>query len=117
MRLNTLRASAAILLVCSLAAPTTSIFAVHAAQSVAMPPASGAPEPTENEKLRLENLQLKFSALQAQQMDLQNQYVALIRQIEAEHPGFTFNLQTGKLTPVVAPQTKPATEPAKKETK
>lgn len=69
------------------------------------------------EALEIENLQLKFSVLsnqqqqlRAQQIDLSNQYAALVQTIEAGHPGFKLDPQTAKLIP--APKPVPAPKKA-----
>lgn len=118
MRLNVLCASAA-MLVFAVAVPTIPPFVVDAAQSAPAPaqPAAAEPQATEFQKLKLENLQLKFGALQQQQIQVQQEYTALIHQIEQEHPGYIWSLAEGRLRPVAPLQTKPAIEPAKKETK
>lgn len=76
----------------------------------AQPKTAEAPKPapvlTLLEKVKLENLQLKFYLLQQQQTDLQNQYQALVQGIVAEHPGFTWNPQTSSLQPIPAPEKK-----------
>jgi hypothetical protein len=69
-----------------------------------------APQITELERTKLENLQLKFQMLQQQQQQLQQSYSDLIRQISAEHPGYTFDPQTSSLRripPVASAPAKP----------
>jgi hypothetical protein len=77
------------------------------------PPVQPGPPPTphlsEVEKLKIENLQLKFTQLtqqmqqaQTEQQKLGQQYQALLADIEKEHPGFTVG-QSGDLIPKPAP--------------
>lgn len=65
------------------------------------------PEPSELQKTKLENLQLKFTLLQQQQTQLQNEYQILIREIQVEHPGYTWNAQASRLVPVPKPSGAP----------
>ena len=73
------------------------VFAAAMLSAVAQtPPPAAGPQLTEVEKLKLENVQLKFTQLSQQmqeiqktQMDLRNQYQSLVADIEKEHPGFT----------------------------
>ncbi len=62
-------------------------------------PAEALPQPTEFEKLQLENIQLKFSILTGQQQQLQTQYSSLIQKIVSEHPGTTWDAQQNRLIP------------------
>jgi hypothetical protein len=68
------------------------------------------PQPTEVQRLKLENLQLKATLLSQQQQALQQEYGALVQAIIAEHPGYIWNPQTASLQPAPkpAPQPKPA---------
>lgn len=86
------------------AAPAPATPAANAEVKPALPPAL-----TEVEQLKLENLQLKYTALQTQQQALQKAYGDLVQQIQAEHPGFA-------LTPnnTLVPVPKPPAPPAKK---
>lgn len=61
------------------------------------PSSPQAATPTELQKVKLENLQLKASLLQQQQMQLAAEYNALVQQIVAEHPGYIWNPQTANL--------------------
>ena len=65
------------------------------------------PEHSELQKTKLENLQLKFTLLQQQQTQLQNEYQILVREIQAEHPGYTWNAQASRLVPVPKPSGAP----------
>jgi Skp family chaperone for outer membrane proteins len=65
------------------------------------------PEPTEVEKLKLENIQLKFSLLQTEQQRLQTEqqklqsdYQATIQAITSEHPGYQWDAKTSSLIAV-----------------
>lgn len=75
------------------------------AQKPAAPPAAPvqAPELTETESLKLENLQLKATVLQQQQRDLQSQFMALLQSISAEHPGFLFDANSRTFHPAPKP--------------
>lgn len=76
------------------------------AQTDAKP--SDRPALTELERTKLENFNLKFTLLQQQQMDLQQQYRALLDQVRAEHPGWVLNPQTSQFDPIpAATQTTP----------
>ena len=68
------------------------------------------PQPTEVQRLKLENLQLRATLLSQQQQALQQEYGALVQQIIAEHPGYIWNPQTAalQLAPKPAAQPKPA---------
>jgi hypothetical protein len=72
---------------------------------VVAPNAPPVPELSHEDSLELENLQLKASLLQQQQTQLQNQYQVLVKGLNAKHPGFTFNVQTGKFMPLPSPET------------
>ena len=61
------------------------------------------PQLTETETLKLENLQLKATVLQTQQQELQQQFVALLNAISAEHPGFTFDPNSRTFRPAPKP--------------
>jgi hypothetical protein len=76
----------------------------------AAPVYEALPQPTEVQRLKLENLQLKASLLAQQQQALQQEYSALVQAIIAEHPGYIWNPQTASLQPAPkpAPQPKPA---------
>ena len=52
---------------------------------------------SELERTKIENLQLKYTLLKAQEQELQNQYNALVMGIEKEHPGYVWNPTTGAL--------------------
>ena len=71
------------------------------------------PEPTEVEKLKLENIQLKFTllqtqlqALQTEQQKLQGEYQAAVQAITSEHPGYQWDAKTSSL--VTAPKATPS---------
>jgi hypothetical protein len=74
-----------------------------------VPVREALPQPTEVQRLKLENLQLKATLL-SQQQALQQEYGALVQAIIAEHPGYIWNPQTASLQPAPkpAPQPKPA---------
>jgi hypothetical protein len=73
------------------------------AKAVAKPePPAPLPQLSKEESLTLENLQLKFSLLQNQQSQLQSQYQGFVQRLNAEHSGFTFDVQTGQF--VAAPK-------------
>jgi len=103
---------------------TSSIFGLILATALTLPafaqtkpapakPAAPAPQLasvpqaqiTEFEKLKLENIQLKFSLLQVQQKQLQAEYQSTIQAIVAEHPGYQWDPQTSALvaTPKATP--------------
>ena len=52
---------------------------------------------SELERTKIENLQLKYTLLKAQEQELQNQYNALVMGIEKEHPGYVWNPTTNAL--------------------
>ena len=85
------------------------------AQTKPAPPAKPAPQlavvpalqPTDVEKLTLENIQLKFSLLQTQlaqlqteQKKLQTEYQTTVAAIVAEHPGYQWDDKTAGLVAV-----------------
>lgn len=60
------------------------------------PPPAAGPHLNEVEKLKIENIQLKFTQLsqemqaaQQKQQELRTQYMELVAGIEKEHPGYT----------------------------
>lgn len=67
------------------------------------PTATLPPVLTEVQKLKLENIQLKFSVIQSQQQQLQTEYQALVQQLLAEHPGYRWDAQTQSLVAVPTP--------------
>ena len=69
-------------------------------------PADPPPSLSKDESLELENLQLKFQLLQNQQQALQGQYQAFVQGLNAEHSGYTFNVQTGQFVAVPKPAEK-----------
>lgn len=77
-------------------------------------PAPAAPQPTQLEKTQLENIQLKMMLLDDEErslaprrQQLQQQYGALVEQIQSEHPGYLWNPQTAALVPAPKPAAKP----------
>ena len=80
----------------------------------AQQPVPVSPVLTEVEQLKLENINLRFTALQQQIQQVQQQAQQLVVAIEAAHPGFNVNFQTGQLTPKPKPVEPPkaATAPA-----
>ena len=85
----------------------------HVPTKAVPPPPAAAAAPTELEKTQLENIQLRMMLLQDEEnslpqrkQQLQVQYGALIQQIQAEHPGFVWNPQTGGLVPAPKPEVK-----------
>lgn len=84
--------------------------------SIKAGPPPGLQQLTEVEKLKLENVQLKFTQLSQQmqeiqkaQMDLRTQYQGLVTAIEKEHPGFTVG-GNGELVAKPAPKEEPKPE-------
>jgi hypothetical protein len=57
------------------------------------------PELTELERLRLENVTLKYNALEAQQQNLVAERIRIIQQIEAAYPGWVWKEQEGLVRP------------------
>jgi hypothetical protein len=116
---STLAPLCALMLATSTAAPQTAHPVVTGRDKQAVPDlvtVAGAPvrealpQPTEVQRLKLENLQLKATLLSQQQQALQQEYGALIQTIIAEHPGYIWNPQTAALQPAPkpVPQPKPA---------
>lgn len=60
---------------------------------------------TEVEQLKLENLTLKASLLSQQQQQLQQQYGALVAEIQKAHPGYVLS-PAGTLVPAPKPAQK-----------
>ena len=79
-------------------AAQTPVTAQHAPAITPVPaqPALGQ-DLSELERTKIENLQLKYTLLKAQEQELQNQYNALVMGIEKEHPGYVWNPTTGAL--------------------
>jgi TolA-binding protein len=73
---------------------------------------AASPILTEVEQLKMENINLRFTALQNQIQQVQQQAQQLIVSIETAHPGYSLNFQTGQLTPkpVESPKDTPAPE-------
>jgi hypothetical protein len=85
------------------------------APAAAAPASDAAPQPTELERTKLENLQLRMMLLNQEEQSIperrsqiQQAYGAVIREIEAAHPGFAWNPTTNALMPKPAPAAKPA---------
>jgi Spy/CpxP family protein refolding chaperone len=57
-------------------------------------------ELTELERLRMENIALKYRAMEAQMAALLNDRRAVIEQIESAHAGWKWNDQLGGLAPL-----------------
>ena len=81
-------------------------------------PVKTVPDLTQVEKLKIENIQLKFAqALQAEksaqelEAALRAQYQELLTSVEKENPGYTLDPTTGKL--VVKPEEKKPVETKK----
>ena len=70
-----------------------------------------APQLTEVEHLRIENLQLKFQSLQAQMQQIQQEYQQVAAGIIKEHPGYVLD-QQGNLAPEPKAAPKQAEKPA-----
>ena len=68
--------------------------------------ATPLPTLTENESLKLENLQMKFALLNQQQKELGQTYTSLIQSIIAEHPGYTWDAANSRLIPAPTPDAK-----------
>lgn len=92
------------LLVSAQTPKTSSSTAQQASANVPAPTA----QLTEVERLKIENLQLKFGALQTQQQQLQSEYQALIQALTVSHPGYSWNPQTNTL--VAIPKSAPVAE-------
>jgi hypothetical protein len=96
--------------------------AKHAPLVTPKPSEIAAPKPaapTELERTKLENIQLRMALLQQEEMslpqrrqELQVQYGEIIQAIERENPGYVWNPQTGSLVPKPIPA--PAPKPEKK---
>lgn len=78
------------------------------------------PQPTELERTQLENIQLRMMLLgdeersiPQRQQQLQEQYGALVQQIQREHPGFVWNPQTSALVPQLPVKPAPAAKAAR----
>lgn len=87
----------------------------------AKPKAAAPAAPTELERSQLENIQLRLALLEDEEQslptrrtDLVNHYGAIVRQIEAEHPGYAWNPQANALVPAPAKPTPPS-KPAESE--
>lgn len=84
-------------------------------------PTTPAPQLTEIQKLKMENLTLKFNQLQAQIRDAQQEqqklgeeYKALVAEVSKEHPGYSVDAQgnlvkvpTKATAEIVKPEAKP----------
>ena len=94
-----------------LAIAATLTFAQSPKPAVKQPTASDVkatplPTLTENESLKLENLQMKFALLNQQQKELGQTYTSLIQSIIAEHPGYTWDAANSRLIPAPTPDAK-----------
>ena len=94
-----------------LAIAATLTFAQSPKPVVKQPTASDVkatplPTLTENESLKLENLQMKFALLNQQQKELGQTYTSLIQSIIAEHPGYTWDAANSRLIPAPTPDAK-----------
>ena len=80
-------------------APAITQGPAHPAPAITPVPAQPAlgQDLSELERTKIENLQLKYTLLKAQEQELQNQYNALVMGIEKEHPGYVWNPTTGAL--------------------
>jgi hypothetical protein len=58
-------------------------------------PAAEPPQLSELERLKMENFALKYQTLQHQMQSVVTERTALIKQIEADHPGCTWDEQRG----------------------
>lgn len=58
---------------------------------------SWAPMLSEEENLKIENLQLRMTLLRDQENQINQQFAALIEQIEKEHPGYVWSPQANGL--------------------
>lgn len=101
---SVLRVSFLVLLLVSAAAAFTQ---TKPAPAPAPAVSETAPQITELERTKLENLGLKFQLLQQQQQQLQQSYAETVRQIQTEHPGYIFDAQTSTLRKQPAPAAKP----------
>ena len=73
-------------------------------------PPPAVPQLSETESLKLENLQLKATVLQTQQQQLQQQFLALLNAISAEHPGYAFDPNSRTFHPAPKPAEAPKTK-------
>ena len=80
-------------------APAITPVPAHPAPAITPVPAQPAlgQDLSELERTKIENLQLKYTLLKAQEQELQNQYNALVMGIEKEHPEYVWNPTTGAL--------------------
>ena len=107
------------LVFCSILAVVALSAPVCAQQPAQPTPPAAHPQLTEVEQLKLENINLRFNALQNQIQQVQQQAGQLVQTIEDAHSGYSLNFQTGQLTPKpkpaeLKPEVKPVAEPAKK---
>lgn len=65
------------------------------------------PPLTHEEQLEFENLQLRATLVNEQGQNLRDQYAALVKKVEAEHPGFIYNPQLQALQPEPKPPVAP----------
>lgn len=89
--------------------PRATLAYGEAAAKEAMPPAL-----SQAEAMHIENIQLKMTILRQQEMQLQQEYEAIIEAVQKEHPGYTLNRQTNQLVALPKPE-KPATPNADKK--
>jgi TolA-binding protein len=85
---------------------------VRAQQLSQTTPTVASPMLTEVEQLKMENINLRFTALQNQIQQVQQQAQQLIVSIETAHPGYSLNFQTGQLTPKPKPVEPPKATPS-----
>ena len=89
--------------------PRAAVAYGEAAAKDALPPAL-----SQAEALHIENIQLKMTILRQQEMQLQQEYDAVVDAVQKEHPGYTVNRQTNQLVALPKPE-KPATPNAEKK--
>lgn len=94
--------------------------AAPAPKPAASAAAPAQPQPTELERTKIENIQLRMMLLQQEEQsipqrksELQQAYGEVIRQIQAEHPGYVWNPSTNGLVLAPKPEAKPAADTKK----
>ena len=88
---------------------TVLMFCAYTVAAQQAPP-QPAPQLTELQKVKLENIQLKFQGLQAQVQDLQKQYTAIAQEVSQQHPGYMLDSQGNLIPAPKPPEAKPKAE-------
>ena len=88
---------------------TVLMFCAYTVAAQQAPP-QPAPQLTELQKVKLENIQLKFQGLQVQIQELQKQYSEIAQEVSAQHPGYMLDQSGNLILAPKPPEAKPKAE-------